>query len=104
MSQEAQDLFICGNLSGGCGHVGPRNTWDNAFGDGDWQMCPVCHEDHAFPVDLNNVDRLVEWGMDPEPVRGLLLAEQAKGQEGSHFELVDPPSEADQLDDLNRVR
>lgn len=84
-SGEAQLLFVCGNLSGGCGHVGPRNTWDNAFGDGNWQMCPMCREDHAFPVDLQNVHRLAEWGMDPEPVRTLLLAEQARGQDGSCY-------------------
>lgn len=79
MPQQAQYLFVCKDPTGrGCGHVGPRKTWTNAFGDGDVQICPVCHEDHAFPVDFENVHRLAEWGMDPEPVRALLRIEQAK--------------------------
>lgn len=85
MSQQAQDLFVCKDPAGfGCGHVGPRNTWTNAFGDGDVQMCPICHKDHAFPVDLENVHRLADWGMDPEPVRALLKIEQAKEIDEMH--------------------
>ncbi|MEZ4103496.1 MAG: hypothetical protein R3B55_03025 [Candidatus Paceibacterota bacterium] len=85
MSHEPELLFVCKDPSGrGCGHVGPRRTWTNAFGDGDFQMCPMCNEDHAFPVDLENVHRLEEWGMDPEPVRKLLKIEEAKEIEQMH--------------------
>lgn len=47
-------------------------------------MCPVCLQDHAFAVDLENVHRLKEWGMDPEPVRELLKIEEAKEIDETH--------------------
>jgi hypothetical protein len=81
MEQQAELLFVCTTNTGGCGHVGPRHTWT---GNGHMEMCPVCHKDHSFPVDLQNVDRLKEFGMDPEPVRKLLKLEEAKEIEESH--------------------
>lgn len=82
MSEQTQLLlFVCTPNTGGCGHVGPRNAW---MSNGHMEMCPVCHGDHAFPVDLENVNRLSEFGMDPEPVRKLLKIEQAKEIDEMH--------------------
>lgn len=79
---KSQLLFVCKNAAGGCGHVGPRTSW-TSVGD-TLEMCPSCFRDHAFAVDLENVHRLSEWGMDPEPVRKLLKDEEAKEIDETH--------------------
>jgi hypothetical protein len=79
---ESQLLFVCKDAAGGCGHVGPRKSWIQL--EDTIEMCPVCLRDHAFAVDLENVHRLQEWGMDPEPVRKLLKIEEAKEIDETH--------------------
>lgn len=73
MARTEQQYMVCGTKSGGCGHVGLSHTWTP---NGDMRMCPQCFQDYAFAVDLGNVDRLKEFGMDPEPVREMLEKER----------------------------
>ena len=51
-------ILICSPRYGGCSHVEESTQWD---GDGgDYLLCPVCGEDHAFQLTNKNFDALTE--------------------------------------------
>ncbi len=48
-------VLICSTVYGGCGFVGKSNEFG---GDGDFVICPICEEDHAFQIIEDNIQRL----------------------------------------------
>lgn len=49
-------VLICSTIYDGCGYVGEGHMFD---GNGDFIICPSCHDDHAFQLTDENFDRLV---------------------------------------------
>lgn len=50
-----ESVLICTTKYHGCGFVGKASKFG---GDGDFVICPVCGEDHAFQVIDNNIQEL----------------------------------------------
>jgi hypothetical protein len=59
MSTNRPVIIVCASLYGGCGHFSNGSDFASED-DGDTLICPVCHEDYAFAVTMDNILRLVD--------------------------------------------
>ena len=73
-------ILICSTEYDGCGHVGHGGEWRLAPGTEDYQMCPVCSQDHMFQITQNN---LVSLTNTSNREYATLLLQQEESNEGN---------------------